>query len=283
MGSSTKNFYNDAFARQGYGDDVAEVQRLWAAGDREPRRHVCRSRSASAPTSSGHPSRSGTGWSSTSAAGSPRCGSASTAPSTRRSPTSRRSVASPPTPAPGRHERPTTPDRAPARPLDRTTSTTPLGTATAPPQSGRRSDLAQDGLHPVRVQLRGRDPARSRWAHLRADPRRQGPSGVAGLHLREGPAPRPLPERSRRAGAQSAAPSRRRHLRGGRLGHRRRARWPRASARCATSTAATRSCTTAAAGKGTTCAGPTARRCTRGSAGCTAAAPWPRRRAARSG
>lgn len=35
MGSSTKNFYNDAFARQGYGDDVAEVQRLWAAGDRK--------------------------------------------------------------------------------------------------------------------------------------------------------------------------------------------------------------------------------------------------------
>ena len=35
MGSLTKNFYNDAFARQGYGDDVAEVQRLWAAGDRD--------------------------------------------------------------------------------------------------------------------------------------------------------------------------------------------------------------------------------------------------------
>ena len=35
MGSATKNFYNDAFARQGYGDDVAEVQRLWAAGDRD--------------------------------------------------------------------------------------------------------------------------------------------------------------------------------------------------------------------------------------------------------
>ena len=35
MGSATKNFYNDAFARQGYGDDVAEVQRLWTSGDRE--------------------------------------------------------------------------------------------------------------------------------------------------------------------------------------------------------------------------------------------------------
>ncbi len=35
MGSGTKNFYNDAFTRQGFGDDVAEVQRLWRAGDRE--------------------------------------------------------------------------------------------------------------------------------------------------------------------------------------------------------------------------------------------------------
>jgi F420-dependent oxidoreductase-like protein len=35
MGSANQNFYNDAFARQGWGDDVAEVQRLWLAGDRE--------------------------------------------------------------------------------------------------------------------------------------------------------------------------------------------------------------------------------------------------------
>ncbi len=35
MGSATTNFYNDAFARQGFGDDVTEVQRLWLAGDRE--------------------------------------------------------------------------------------------------------------------------------------------------------------------------------------------------------------------------------------------------------
>jgi F420-dependent oxidoreductase-like protein len=34
MGSGSKNFYNDAFARQGYGEDVAEVQRLWRQGDR---------------------------------------------------------------------------------------------------------------------------------------------------------------------------------------------------------------------------------------------------------
>jgi F420-dependent oxidoreductase-like protein len=35
MGSATNNFYNNAFARQGYGEDVQEVQRLWMAGDRE--------------------------------------------------------------------------------------------------------------------------------------------------------------------------------------------------------------------------------------------------------
>jgi F420-dependent oxidoreductase-like protein len=35
MGSREHNFYNNAFARQGFGDDVAAVQRLWAEGDRE--------------------------------------------------------------------------------------------------------------------------------------------------------------------------------------------------------------------------------------------------------
>lgn len=34
MGSATTNFYNDAFARQGFADDVAAVQRLWRSGDR---------------------------------------------------------------------------------------------------------------------------------------------------------------------------------------------------------------------------------------------------------
>ncbi|PON15858.1 F420-dependent methylene-tetrahydromethanopterin reductase [Candidatus Entotheonella serta] len=38
MGSAKTNFYNRAFARQGYADDVAEVQRLWLAGDREAAR-----------------------------------------------------------------------------------------------------------------------------------------------------------------------------------------------------------------------------------------------------
>ena len=38
MGSATTNFYNKAFARQGFGDDVAEVQRLWRAGDHEAAR-----------------------------------------------------------------------------------------------------------------------------------------------------------------------------------------------------------------------------------------------------
>jgi F420-dependent oxidoreductase-like protein len=35
MGSATSNFYNDAFERQGWGEAVADVQRLWLEGDRE--------------------------------------------------------------------------------------------------------------------------------------------------------------------------------------------------------------------------------------------------------
>ena len=56
MGSATTNFYNDAFARQGYGDDVARGAA--AVARRRPRgrpRHACRSRSDSAPTSSDRP------------------------------------------------------------------------------------------------------------------------------------------------------------------------------------------------------------------------------------
>jgi F420-dependent oxidoreductase-like protein len=35
MGSAMTNFYNNAFDRQGFGEDVREVQRLWLAGDRD--------------------------------------------------------------------------------------------------------------------------------------------------------------------------------------------------------------------------------------------------------
>lgn len=35
MGSPSQNFYKDAFARQGYAEEAAEVQRLWLSGDRE--------------------------------------------------------------------------------------------------------------------------------------------------------------------------------------------------------------------------------------------------------
>jgi F420-dependent oxidoreductase-like protein len=38
MGSATRNFYNNAFERQGYGDDVRAVQQLWLAGDQEAAR-----------------------------------------------------------------------------------------------------------------------------------------------------------------------------------------------------------------------------------------------------
>ena len=35
MGSPSTNFYNRAFSRQGYGDQIEEVHRLWQAGDKE--------------------------------------------------------------------------------------------------------------------------------------------------------------------------------------------------------------------------------------------------------
>jgi hypothetical protein len=38
MGSATTNFYNNAFERQGYGDDVRAVQQLWLAGDKDAAR-----------------------------------------------------------------------------------------------------------------------------------------------------------------------------------------------------------------------------------------------------
>lgn len=38
MGSASTNFYNDAFERQGFGDDVRAVQSLWLAGDKDAAR-----------------------------------------------------------------------------------------------------------------------------------------------------------------------------------------------------------------------------------------------------
>lgn len=35
MGSSSTNFYNQAFSRQGFGEDISEVHRLWQTGARE--------------------------------------------------------------------------------------------------------------------------------------------------------------------------------------------------------------------------------------------------------
>jgi F420-dependent oxidoreductase-like protein len=40
MGSGSANFYNRAFTRQGFGDAVDEVQRLWLAGDRDAARRA---------------------------------------------------------------------------------------------------------------------------------------------------------------------------------------------------------------------------------------------------
>ena len=78
-------------------------------------------------------------------------------------------------------------------------------------------ELAVDRLHPVRVQLRHRRPTRG--PHARQDPRRQGASRVAGLHLQQGAAARPLPEQPQPADLPDAPPPRR-QLRGNRLGHR---------------------------------------------------------------
>lgn len=38
MGSAANNFYVEAFARQGYDDDVRSVQQLWRDGDRDAAR-----------------------------------------------------------------------------------------------------------------------------------------------------------------------------------------------------------------------------------------------------
>ena len=50
MGSATTNFYNNAFERQGYGDDVREVQRSGSPATRTPPASGCPPRSGSAPT-----------------------------------------------------------------------------------------------------------------------------------------------------------------------------------------------------------------------------------------
>ena len=82
----------------------------------------------------------------------------------------------------------------------------------------------------------------------------------------------------------AAAPPRRRHVRGDRLGHRDPRGRRAASPRCATPTAASRSSTTAAAGRGTTSAAPTAAATLRGArARATARTRSRRRRPASSG
>ena len=103
----------------------------------------------------------------------------------------------------------------------------------------------------IEVRLGGEDGRR--FERIRGD---KAHPASAGLHVREGAAPRPLPERSPPADVPAASPPRR-HLRGDRLGHRHRRGGRAASPRCATPTAGSRSSTTAAAGRGTTSAAPT--------------------------
>ena len=126
--------------------------------------------------------------------------------------------------------------------------------------SARAHDrLEADRLHPLRVQLRARGRARGRGrAAPGPPPRRQAPPRLEGLRLREGAPARPLPERPR-PGDHAAAPARRRHLRGHRLGHRHPGGGgpPRRGARRARRRR--RSSITAAAARGTTCPAPTPR------------------------
>src|SRR5262249_22076744 len=88
------------------------------------------------------------------------------------------------------------------------------------PDPGPQHALEADRVHSLRVQLR--DPHAARWtrrAPLRADPGRQGPPGVEGLHLSEGAPARSLPERTRRAHPASAAAARGWLFRDDRVGH----------------------------------------------------------------
>ena len=94
---------------------------------------------------------------------------------------------------------------------------------------------------------------------LAKHPRRQGAPGVAGLHLREGAAPRPLPERPRPADlARCAGAPTARSRRS--TGTPRSPRSPSGFARIRDDHGGERSSTTAAAGRGTTSAAPTAAR-----------------------
>ena len=75
----------------------------------------------------------------------------------------------------------------------------------ATPEGNVRDDqrMAVDRLHPVRVQLRHRRAARG--PHACQDPRRQGASRVAGLHVQQGAAARPLPEQPQPADVSAAS------------------------------------------------------------------------------
>ena len=135
--------------------------------------------------------------------------------------------------------------------------------------------MAVDRVHPVRMQLRHRRPTRR--PHAGQDPRRQGPSGVAGLHLQQGAAPGPLPEQPHPADLADASHAPTAATRKS-TGTPRSPRSPRASSASATPTAGTRSSTTAAAVRATTSAARTAAHSSRRSARATAPMRWRRRR-----
>ena len=80
MGSRDTNFYNDAFARQGFADDVAAVQALWLDGRREEAADRVPLELGLKTNLLGPPDdRSRNAFGSTARQGSPRCRPSSTA------------------------------------------------------------------------------------------------------------------------------------------------------------------------------------------------------------
>ena len=141
--------------------------------------------------------------------------------------------------------------------------------------------LGPDRLHPLRVQLRDRGPARRPHARAASAATRRTPASQGYTcnkamrldHYQNGPHRLTSPMRR----------TARRELRGGRLGHGDRRDRRGLQADRATSTAASRSSTTAAAARETTSAAPTAAPSCGRSGRATARARWRRRRPARAG
>ena len=172
-GRAGKNFYNAAFSRQGFADDVIAVQDLWLSGRREEA-------AARVPRDIGFK---------TNLLGPPAMVKERLRLYRDAGITTLQAKLDGPTPAAPRHLGAT--DRAGRRGRSRTRPhldmTTPRPTTRShddrhdpTPRDDRGSGRVEaDGVHPLRVQLRHRGaPRRRRRPPLRAHPRRQGPPGL---------------------------------------------------------------------------------------------------------